>query len=989
MERRKMQALLILLISLSAFGELLYERVEETMTWPGHGLSNPFTGVELRLVITAPATRSLGSSFTFYGFHDGNGSGGQTGDVWRFRILLDEPGNWTVVARFVEPGTSTQKSGAPSEQTFNYTVSSTKISGEHGHVRVDPQNPRRFKHADGTSWVPFAMHGSMLIDQTIANAQTWINEHANRGVDAITVRFHSEVAGALGGIGHYHWLKTDGTRTTVWPGSANNFDYNKFDVASWQYNERIIEYAQSKSVKLSVWFGISGLNRQYESYGPKDFPNNTTLGPKQKLFIKYFLARWAVYTNWWHWTTDSEYEEDGAGALDRNRTYAAELRALNPWKTMVTTHVLSNWSPGRSPEFDHATLQRRVADSDNGATDCRSFITDNDDYNMPVYNAEGVWMLSNATRARIASMTHLMAGGVSHIAHDGSNHAYSSWGAGWSRVVTRPKEDAAVLGTLSNFFNRTQGIDINAAGSPHNELVSVSGGNLALCLADPGKTYYIWADRGGTVSVNLSGIPGTFSVTRYKGNDLGNPVTLADISGSGTRSLGATPATGFGNDYLFIVRNKASQGLTIATQSLPAGYRTIPYSQTFTAINNNGSITWSRTSGTFPAGLSLSGAVLSGTPSAAGSFTFTIRAQDSDTAVEKQFTVTIHTAPETVPPVVSNVSVINQTASGATVTWQTNEPATSRVQWGNALGNYTGDSFEQPGFRTSHSLRISDSFTSNTRYYILIITADTLGNVTNHTDSFFFVASTEFSVTLAGYNGTATAPTIVENGFVEGADQCNDRTGPPVYTNVPSEHSGMTYLLTARDDRQAGPGENEAMYRVNASLPCTVFVLFDNDAGIPSWISSDGWMNAGLSVTASGNAYSIYKKYFQEGDIDLKRQYSGSSEGTGYVFKAGGPSGAGEKRISGKKPVLSAYPNPFNPTVRIVADPGPCGTETVRRAILKIFNPQGKCVKTMNVSEALFKNGVVWDAGNMASGLYIISIITDNIQTAGTVLLLR
>lgn len=51
------------------------------------------------------------------------------------------------------------------------------------------------------------------------------------------------------------------------------------------------------------------------------------------------------------------------------------------------------------------------------------------------------------------------------------------------------------------------------------------------------------------------------------------------------------------------------------------------YSQTFTATGGTGTISWSRTAGTLPGGLTLNSAgVLSGTPNASGSFTFTITA---------------------------------------------------------------------------------------------------------------------------------------------------------------------------------------------------------------------------------------------------------------------------------------------------------------------------------------------------------------------------
>jgi hypothetical protein len=419
---------------------LRYQRVEQTLVNTG-SFSNPFTQTELRLSVTAPPGRPLGSTFTWYGFHDGNGSGGQAGNVWKFRLLLDHPGQWIVDAGFFVPGTTTPN--GPSQQ-FVYDVSSEAVAGEHGHIGVDPANWRRLRHDDQTPWIPFAMHASGLLgrDQTIA--REYIDQHAARGVDALTVRFHSEAYGS--DPERFHFLLANGTSGTSWPsGGADAFDYTRYDLATWRHSEQIIQHAQTKGVKLSIWFGISGLNRQYDSYGPLDYPNDATLGTNQIRFIRYFLSRWAPYTNWWHWTVDSEYEEGGPGALTRVRAFAAELQARNPWKVPITTHVLSDWSPGTAPEFDIATLQRRVANTDIGATDCRTFIEDNDGYGLPVYNAEGIWALSNVTRARVASWTHLVSGGFGHIAHFDlpGDPLSSSWAVTWSHLVIRHKEDAA------------------------------------------------------------------------------------------------------------------------------------------------------------------------------------------------------------------------------------------------------------------------------------------------------------------------------------------------------------------------------------------------------------------------------------------------------------------------------------------------------------------------------------------------------------------
>src|SRR5208283_4784413 len=70
--------------------------------------------------------------------------------------------------------------------------------------------------------------------------------------------------------------------------------------------------------------------------------------------------------------------------------------------------------------------------------------------------------------------------------------------------------------------------------------------------------------------------------------------------------------------------------LTITTTSLPGGEAGVGYSQTLAASGGTTPYTWSVSAGTLPAGLSLSSAgVISGTPTTAGTSSFTVQVADS------------------------------------------------------------------------------------------------------------------------------------------------------------------------------------------------------------------------------------------------------------------------------------------------------------------------------------------------------------------------
>ena len=86
--------------------------------------------------------------------------------------------------------------------------------------------------------------------------------------------------------------------------------------------------------------------------------------------------------------------------------------------------------------------------------------------------------------------------------------------------------------------------------------------------------------------------------------------------------------------------------LAISTGSLPAGQVATAYSQTLQASGGAPPYTWSISAGTLPSGLSLAGAQISGTPSAAGTSNFTVKVVDANTAlVSRALSITVGPAP--------------------------------------------------------------------------------------------------------------------------------------------------------------------------------------------------------------------------------------------------------------------------------------------------------------------------------------------------------
>ena len=814
----------------------LYSVAEETLPFDT-AAENPFKEVDLDLDVQAPASRQPQTHFNWFGFYDGNGQGGQQGNIWKYRMLFDAPGRWTITATFRDA-----QSGKPlaPARIFAYEVAAQAAPGQHGHVTRDPHNPMRLAFADGTPWVPFSMHASFLLDQKQDVARQWIDQHAALGVNALGVRFHAEAGNAFGFPGHWQFLSTDGQTVTNWPAQgADGFDYECPDVGSWCYNEELMSYAYEHNIRLHIWFGMSGDNRQYHSYGPQDWIKDGELGPQQNRFIRYFVARWAPLPVWWHWTVDSEYEEGPGDDAARDRAWAAELQRLNPWPTLITTHVLRQWTLGSSPEYDLATTQLRVPALPSQITAASvGFVNETAVYGIPVFNAEGVWGLPNVDSTRIGTLAHYFAGGFSHVAHDGNPHTKSCWGCVWDEVTPRHQEDAALLGRLSRFFNDPAQADLNTA-RPAAELLTLAGGRNALCLADPGRIYAVWLDEGGTATINLSDDPAAFSVTRHEGNDpAGTAIELPPVQGGGAVTLPAARASGFGHDVIYLLRAvnkptlrlltpKSGATLRVGGEAVvhwfaPASIKTVSLEfsiddgRTWQPLSTNipndgtariklpadataaaqlrisatvagGSITdiatqlvltaegdvippaitiQSPTAGAVtgptiriagtandPAGIASVEIREAGetkwhpaighntwifTPErlTSGPCTFEIRARDlaipANTSAPVQLSITVDAdAPQ--------IDALNIAVEGkqVVVTWTTDEPASSRIQWGKKPGIYEHETGVTEENVTSHRVKLKDYNIQSGPLYLIAISTDSCGNTSTSAELSF------------------------------------------------------------------------------------------------------------------------------------------------------------------------------------------------------------------------------------------------------------
>ncbi|HWQ56097.1 MAG TPA: putative Ig domain-containing protein [Bryobacteraceae bacterium] len=170
------------------------------------------------------------------------------------------------------------------------------------------------------------------------------------------------------------------------------------------------------------------------------------------------------------------------------------------------------------------------------------------------------------------------------------------------------------------------GLSITTASLPTGTVGTAYSQTLT---ATGGSPPYTWTLTGGSLPAGLT----------LTGATIAGTPTAADTS---TFTVRASDGQAFAERQLSIV---ITSPLQITTASLPAGTVGTAYSQTLTATGGTPPYTWTVTAGSLPAGLSLSGATIAGTPTAVGTSTFTVRVSAGQTTAERQLSIVINPPP--------------------------------------------------------------------------------------------------------------------------------------------------------------------------------------------------------------------------------------------------------------------------------------------------------------------------------------------------------
>ncbi len=331
--------------------------------------------------------------------------------------------------------------------------------------------------------------------------------------------------------------------------------------------------------------------------------------------------------------------------------------------------------------------------------------------------------------------------------------------------------------------------DANGDGIPDLLVADATTGN-AILLAGTGSAF------------------GSSSVTALPHLPSG-PLAVGNFSGGTGRLDAAIPASGSGVEVLAGLPPGVTISCPISAAPAVTG---VPYSMTCSASGAVTPYTFALTSGSLPGGLSLSPATgqISGTPNAAGTFTFTIQATDSDVpaqsksaSVTLQVATPITTISSPLAPATVNAAYTNTLVTGGTPPYNCSVTSGSLPQ-GLSLapstcilsGSPSGPATYSFGVSVSDSGTPAQSTSANYSLTVLqVVTATTLSSSANPS---VFGNSVTFTASVSPVSATGTVnffdgATLIGSGaLIGGAANVAANLSPAGQHNITAVYGGDT-----------------------------------------------------------------------------------------------------------------------------------------------------------------------------------------------------
>jgi len=269
--------------------------------------------VEIEATFTSPSGRQI----TWWGFYDGDGQGGQSGNIWKVRFMPDELGTWSFTWQFSD--------GSPSGSASFQAVDDATHPAKPGPLQHHPDIHQWLVTADGSRHVFLNMY-SQEDDYALGyytNPVETVGRAKSYGFDVIE---------ASGGIAHYSWERPmDSTNPLIY---MNKSDYTP-RLQGWYLMENgLFRTLYDEEVYLFDFYGLYGGNGVIDLH--------TKSISFQDKVLKYIVSRTAPY--YFHLYNIGfelpEFVSVPSWPVER----AQYVKSIDPWDHLITGHEFHGWS---------------------------------------------------------------------------------------------------------------------------------------------------------------------------------------------------------------------------------------------------------------------------------------------------------------------------------------------------------------------------------------------------------------------------------------------------------------------------------------------------------------------------------------------------------------------------------------------------------------------------------------------------------------------
>ncbi len=363
--------LVIFLISIHGYTESIIEgelKKWEPLTFHFQGPTttetssdpNPFLDYRLQVLFTAPS----GAEYNVPGFFDGNGEGGETGDIWSAWFAADEIGEWKYTVSF-RRGSGVAVSLSPQDGApvsfdgaigrFTIEEQSKIAPGFLKWGRLEYAGAFYLKFRDGGYWIrggtdsPENFLAYAGFDNTPASHTyehhlkdwnegdpDWGNGQGKAIIGALNYLAKKRVNSV-----YFLTMNIGGDGKDVFPwvgnpdpnGNPKNNNLH-FDISKLRQWNTVFTHAQRKGIFLHFVLNEAEKENKQEL-------DNGELGTERKLYYRELIARFGHHLAL-QWNLCEEYNLGFNLKPERIQTFADYIQAIDPYHHPITVHPQGN-----------------------------------------------------------------------------------------------------------------------------------------------------------------------------------------------------------------------------------------------------------------------------------------------------------------------------------------------------------------------------------------------------------------------------------------------------------------------------------------------------------------------------------------------------------------------------------------------------------------------------------------------------------------------